>query len=302
MRARSVEEFDEAVSQSFVPLKIAGGTGGFRGLLRGAGVDGIHLTDLRATAHTVERTPELIAADDSSYYKVSMLLAGTGVLIQDDRAAYLRPGDFAIYDTGRPYSLEFDDAFRTVVLMFSKHLMNVPMIGDMTAVLVSGRSGPGGIVSPFLGQLAKNLNQLDGATGARLTTSAVDLLSTVFIHELGLTDTSVHPHGALLQRILAYIDRNLGSPRLAPATIAAAHYISVRQLHALFREHHDSTVAAWIRMRRLEQCRRELANAELAGRPVSVIATRWGFGDAAHFSRAFKGMYGVSPREYRGTR
>ncbi len=26
---------------------------------------------------------------------------------------------------------------------------------------------------------------------------------------------------------------------------------------------------------------------------------KWGFGDAAHFSRVFKATYGVSPREFR---
>jgi len=37
----------------------------------------------------------------------------------------------------------------------------------------------------------------------------------------------------------------------------------------------------------------------LADRPVAAIAARWGFVDAAHFSRAFKTAFGISPSEYR---
>ena len=40
----------------------------------------------------------------------------------------------------------------------------------------------------------------------------------------------------------------------------------------------------------------------LAERPVAAVAARWGFVDAAHFSRAFKTTYGVSPSEYRAGR
>ncbi len=55
------------------------------------------------------------------------------------------------------------------------------------------------------------------------------------------------------------------------------------------------TVSTWIRTRRLEQCRRDLLDPMLADRPVAAIAARWGFVDAAHFSRAFKTAFGVSP-------
>ncbi|HYP73799.1 MAG TPA: helix-turn-helix domain-containing protein, partial [Microbacterium sp.] len=88
---------------------------------------------------------------------------------------------------------------------------------------------------------------------------------------------------------------------LSPGSIAAAHYISTRHLHGLFQEQ-GTTVSTWIRMRRLEQCRRDLADPLHAGSPVAAISARWGFVDAAHFSRSFKQAYGVSPSEYRASR
>ncbi|NKF33310.1 AraC family transcriptional regulator, partial [Pseudomonas sp. BGM005] len=90
----------------------------------------------------------LIARGDRSYFKLSLMLAGTGMLIQDDREVVLQAGDLAVYDTDRPYSLVFDDDFRTMVVMFPKHLISLPsdMIGQLTAVRISGQGGLGGMV------------------------------------------------------------------------------------------------------------------------------------------------------------
>lgn len=302
--ARNISEFRAAVSESFVPLQVSsGGPDHFRGVIRGASVDEVHVTEVRATSHVVERTPELIARGDRSYFKVSLMLAGTGLLIQDDREAVLQAGDLAVYDTDRPYSLVFDEDFRTMVVMFPKHLISLPsdMIGQLTAVRISGQEGLGGMVAPYLTQLAGNLDQLAGSTGARLAHSALDLVTTVFTRELGLDEVSADPHRALVQRIRGYIDRNLASTDLSPASIASAHFISTRHLHGLFQEQ-GVTVSTWIRTRRLEQCRRDLLDPMLADRPVAAVAARWGFVDAAHFSRAFKSAFGVSPSEYRAAR
>jgi AraC-like DNA-binding protein len=103
---------------------------------------------------------------------------------------------------------------------------------------------------------------------------------------------------ALLQRIDGFIDQHLGDPELSPGMVATANHISVRYLHKLFQEH-DLTVAAWIRRRRLDRCRRDLADPELWARPVGAIGARWGFIDGAHFSRVFRAAFGIPPRQYR---
>ncbi|MDJ0336270.1 helix-turn-helix domain-containing protein [Salinibacterium sp. G-O1] len=301
--ARSISEFRSAVNESFVPLHITSNHADhFRAVLRGAGSDDIHVTDVRATDHTVERTPELIARDDRAFFKVSLMLAGTGLLIQDNREAVLQVGDLAVYDTSRPYSLVFDENFRTMVVMFPQHLINLPpaVVGELTAVRISGSEGLGAVVAPYLTQLAANLDQISGATGASLTHSALDLVTAVFTRELGLDDASADPHRTLVHRIRGYIDNHLASTDLSPSSIAAAHYISTRHLHVLFQEQ-GMTVSTWIRSRRLERCRRDLVDPAFADRPVAAVAARWGFVDAAHFSRAFKTVYDVAPSEYRST-
>lgn len=80
--------------------------------------------------------------------------------------------------------------------------------------------------------------------------------------------------------------------------IASALHISTRYLHKLF-EADGTTAGAWIRARRMERCRRDLADPMMASYSVSTIGARWGLLDPSRMSRLFRQAYGMSPREYR---
>lgn len=298
---REFADFRSAVSQSFVPLQVASDSPDqFAGRIRMAELDDIHVSEVAAREHSVERTAELIAqGGDRRYFKLSLQLSGSGLLIQDNREAVLQPGDIAVYDTGRPYSMVFDDDFRMMVVMFPQTLLDLPAdsVGQMTAVRFAHGHGLTGMIAPFLEQMANGIDLLSGPTGTRLAYNAIDLVSTMFASELG---TLLEPggHRELASRIRSYIEQNLGDPQLDPATIAAAHFISTRHLHGVFREE-GTTVSTWVRTRRLEHCRRDLCDPLLADRPIGAIAARWGFIDAAHFSRLFKATFGRSPSDVR---
>jgi AraC-like DNA-binding protein len=299
--AHNFSDFRTAVAESFVPLNVQSDRPEpFWGRIRTGRAGEVHVSEVVAAEHVVERTPELISRGDRHYYKLSLQLAGTGLLIQDNREAVLQPGDLAIYDTHRPYSLVFDDDVRSMVVMFPQHLIDLPveMVGQLTAVTMSGKTGIGAMIAPFLAQFVGNLDQLSGATGTRLTHSALDLVTTMLADELDLGRVGGNGHQALMQQLRQYIDTNLASPELGPAQIASAHFISTRHLHGLFREQ-GTTVSSWIRSRRLERCRRDLLDPVYADRPVAAIAARWGFLDAAHFSRVFKSTYDQPPSEMR---
>jgi AraC-like DNA-binding protein len=102
----------------------------------------------------------------------------------------------------------------------------------------------------------------------------------------------------LRQQILAFIHRYLSEPTLGPSEIASAMGISVRHLHRLFLLT-GSSLGDYVRNRRLEGCRRDLANPYMRERSITEIAFFWGFSDSAHFSHAFKKQFGVSPRRFR---
>ncbi|MEU4645497.1 helix-turn-helix domain-containing protein [Micromonospora sp. NPDC023814] len=96
----------------------------------------------------------------------------------------------------------------------------------------------------------------------------------------------------------AFIEQHLGNTDLTPAVIAAAHHVSLRQLHRLFAPEQTS-VGAWIRQRRLDRCRKDLADPAQSGLTVGAVGARWGLPDSAHFSRLFRAAFGVPPSDYR---
>ncbi|GLY83778.1 helix-turn-helix domain-containing protein [Actinoallomurus iriomotensis] len=91
-------------------------------------------------------------------------------------------------------------------------------------------------------------------------------------------------------------DRHLTDPELSPASLARELNVSVRTLHRAFAATGES-VAAYIRRRRLEQARLELA-ASLLRPSVSEVAARWQFADRSHFIRSFKKQYAQTPAEF----
>jgi AraC-like DNA-binding protein len=294
-------DFRAAAIQQFVPLDVStDAPASFRGNMRARQVDAVHVVELSASRHVVERTPELIARGGGDYYKVTLQVSGTGILIQDGREAVLQAGDIAIYDTDRPYSLAYEDDCRIVVFMFPRRLLELPAdsTADVTAVRLPGDEGVGAIVGPLLARIAHPNGELTAGATNRLIYGALDFVTTLIGSELDTRQNPTDPRSALMRQIRAYILDNLGSPELAPAQIAAAHYISLRHLHGLFHAQ-GTTVSSWIRDQRLERCRRDLLDPVLARRSVGAIAGRWGLADAAHFSRLFKSTFGTSPSEHR---
>lgn len=300
------ERFDAyrtAISEAFVPLDAAIGMGpSFEAVLRSEDLGQLSVSDISATAHVVARTPQLVRAGDPEYYKLGLQVNGYSVVSQDGREAALTPGDFALYDTSRPYTLSFDESYRMMVVMFPRTLLRLPErpLSTLTARRISGRQGIGALLSPLLVGLGRQLTASNPAVNVHLGDALLDLLAATFAEQLelgSLLSPETHQR-ALTLKIHAFISERLGDAELSPTQIAAAHHISLRYLHRLF-ELDGHTVNGWIRIRRMERCRRDLTDPLYSSTPVSAIAARWGLPNPAHFSRLFKSTYGVAPGDYR---
>ncbi|QCO98037.1 helix-turn-helix domain-containing protein [Arthrobacter sp. 24S4-2] len=308
-RLAVAERFDAyrtAISEAFVPLDAAIGAGpSFEAVLRSEDLGQLSVTDISATAHVVARTPQSIRAGDPENYKLGLQVNGYSVVSQDGREAALTPGDFALYDTSRPYTLSFDQSYRMMVVMFPRTLLRLPErpVSTLTARRISGRQGIGALLSPFLVNLGRQLTTSDSAVNVHLGDAVLDLLAATFAEQLQLSSlVSPETHQrALTLKIRAFISERLGDAELSPAQIAAAHHISLRYLHRLF-ELEGHTVNGWIRSQRMERCRRDLTDPRHTSISVSAIAARWGLANPAHFSRLFKATYGATPGEYRSAK
>ena len=301
-RADRFEAYRETVSKTFVPLTPHAplATDGFACRLDSHAVGSVQVTTIRATPHAVVRTPTAARHGDEAYFKLGLQMSGSARLDQDGRQAELGPGDFAIYDTTRPYRLEFLSDYRIMVVMFPQSLLRIPRhrIEQITARSVSGRTGLGAMLSPVLAGLEPEVET--GATaGAHLSDAVIDLIAACFAGDEHVASPSAR-RDQLMTGIFAHIEANLSDPRLDVSSIAAAHHISASYLQKLFASESIS-VAAFIRARRLERCRRDLASPSHAPRSAASIAAQWGFPDPSHFSRLFRNTFGMTPGECRVT-
>jgi AraC-like DNA-binding protein len=248
------------------------------------------------------RTPKLIRRLDVDAYKVELVLDGELVVDQDDRQAVLRAGDIAVCDLARPMCLGLPGAVTSniMALIVPRTLMPAPVddLTRMTAVRIRGNDGTGALLSPLLRRLADRQHTLNAEEAVRISTAVLDLLVGAMAGDRERLLPPASRQVALVQRIYASIEESLADPALSPALIAARHHISTRYLHKLF-EAEGVTVAEWVRRRRLERCRRDLADPAHHDKTVGAVGVRWGYVDASQFSRAFRTAYGVSPREYR---
>lgn len=279
----------------------------YQGEFRASGLGAMQVVVMDVMPITVRRTPELISQVDLDLLKMVLVRGGNSCVVdQGGRQARLGAGEFAVYDTRRPYEVvcgvDGEQPTQMMTFMFSPSMMPLPRnrLGRLAAMRFPATAGLGDLTSQFLLQLARNVDLYSPAEAARLSGAALEVLATRLARELDVRDwgTPEARRHALLTTVQAFIQQHLGDPELSPATIAAAHHISLRSLHQLF---HDEglTVAGWMRRRRLEGCRRDLSDPALAARPVAAIASRWGFSSAGDFSRAFRAMHGLPPSEYR---
>jgi AraC-like DNA-binding protein len=253
------------------------------------------------TAAVAVRTPRLIRRSDPELCKFDIVTEGQLIVEQEDRQALLGPGDFAFVDFSRPARWITTGDCHGVAVTFPRSLLPLPDddLGRLAAVRIPGNQGAGALVSTLARQMPRHLDDCTAADAVRLGTAMLDLFAAALAG--GLDRPTPAPRSrarALLLNIHAYIERNLGDPALSPATIAAAHHVSLRYLYKLF-ETEQTTVADWIRRRRLEHCRRDLLNPSLRNLPISAIATRWGLTNPAHFNRLFRTTYNAPPGEYR---
>jgi len=302
--AARLEYVHDVIGAALGPLEVRTGPGNeVPDQVRAANLGALVVGEVSASGPGgADRRRRHVQAMDADLCKVDLVAQGEVVVEQDGRQARLRAGAFSFVDLSRPAHWTNGWSTRVVAIAFPRRLL--PLRGDdvaqLTAVAVTGDDGPGALFSSTARQIARQVDRLGPAGGARVATAALDLLAVALagrLDRLGRlpADTS---RRALLLGVRAFIEGQLGDPGLTPATVARAHHVSLRSLYKLF-EGEQTSVAGLIRERRLERCRRDLLDPSLAARPVSAIAARWGLTNPAQFSRAFRAAYGASPVEYR---
>jgi AraC-like DNA-binding protein len=208
----------------------------------------------------------------------------------------LRAGDVVLWDGRTNVEIEVLEPFvkRTVIFPRERLLSVCPHLEDVRALPPLRESASVRLLVRYLDSLAIELGSLDEAGRAAAADAALELLRAAVAPSV--PSSRAARRAAMSTEVRRYIRGHLNDPSLGPDSIAAAHTMSVRSLHALFADREES-VCGIIRSERLSRCREDLELPD--GGSVTEIAFRWGFHDPAHFARAFKAHYEVTPSDVR---
>jgi AraC family transcriptional activator of tynA and feaB len=203
----------------------------------------------------------------------------------------LPAGQLCVRSNDRAWQFGIAPATRTNVLAVpAQELRSV--LGDQP--FVGSQSTPEArLLSAYMELVTANVDGLTDAGLRQARHALVELLKGV------LAERNVVADEPVFLPALADAARQLAEVRLLDAGLSARSLarllnVSVRTLYRAFAES-DESVMAYVRGRRLDQARRELA---IGGTTVSELAARWQFADGSHFTRAFKDRYGMAPTDY----
>jgi acetamidase/formamidase/AraC-like DNA-binding protein len=234
---------------------------------------------------------------------IVLLPVEDGIVLKARGAHHIVPvGHFVMLPRHGEWQVAFQRDMRAIVLSVTAQAFHGRKIGTLEfgdARIVQAE-GLAEVLSRALEAAARALETHSAAAWATIGQSLAELLLTL-VRQLaapGSEAGGTATQAALLHRIFQTIERKLDDPGLTPARVAHAEGISERYLQKLFESMGDN-FTHYLRERRLQRTFADLSNPAEAHHSVSEIAYRYGFSDAAHFSRAFRERFGLPPRAFR---
>ena len=273
----------------------------FQGAVTRRSIGELMLVDCAASPFLGNRgdavmAPSDRAATDEDVFGFQFVCKGVELVREGSRELALKAGDVVLWDGMQPTEVEIVQAFYKRTLLFPREqvIAICPRLAEARTLPSMADSGSARLLVRYMNALALELPALEPAGGVAAANAALELLRAAI--EPQLPTSRAATRAALRAEIGRYVRTHLQDPELGPAPIAHAYAMSVRALHALF-EDVDASVAGLVRSERLARCMEDLQRAN--GGSVTDIAFRWGFCDAAHFSRVFKREFGATPSEVR---
>jgi len=298
--ARRLQEWSEILAATHTGFDLRAGArtpDRFHGAVTRRTIGDLRLVDCASSPWTGHRSAALVEHDGTAeIFGFQFVCKGIELVRERGRELALQRGDVVLWDSAQPVEVEIIEPFYKRTLMFprAKALAVCPRLSELDALPPLNGSGPARLLIRYMNALAAELPQLEPAAATAAANAAVELLRAAVEPSVPTGRTATR--AAMRAEVRRYVRSHLQDPMLGPVSIARTYAMSVRALHALF-EDADTSVAGLVRSERLARCLEDLQRPN--GGSVTEIAFRWGFCDAAHFSRVFKREFGATPSDVR---
>lgn len=264
-------------------------------------IDGYHLGQILVgkwigTDQVQRRSNTTIARSGIDHIMLRCLRGGVCEGDADGQAFRMEAGQVGVFDLSRPVNLRCE-RLHSVLLVLPRALFagHRASLDEAHGMILTGPLA--NVLAGYIGSLFDQAPGFRSADGLALTEPTVALVSAC-VHELHqLPESRREGRAVTLMAVKRYLEERLATPDLRAETACHRFGLSRPTLYRLFEPY--GGFSRYLQDRRLKRCFNDLVSSSANPRRIADIADSWGFQSAAVFSRAFRRMYAVSPRDAR---
>jgi AraC-like DNA-binding protein len=260
----------------------------------------LSIASVRSSPAQIRHLGMYESSERDGRFIVKTQIRGESELSTDLGAFCMRPGDFVVCDTARPFRLSFNDETEIISIpvpaRFLERFLPNP---ERVAFRPSSRDlAAHGVVSDYLQSLLRVRGlAVSPRQAAHLRDTYFELL--VVALDTSPTARALSTAQAMhLERIKAFIDQTLDDEALTIEKIAQELGVSKRYLHTIFGAQ-GMSIWEYVISARLARAACLLRAERHAKVTVAEVAYSSGFRSVAHFTRCFKARYLETPTSYR---
>ncbi|ODT19529.1 MAG: hypothetical protein ABS35_21395 [Kaistia sp. SCN 65-12] len=240
------------------------------------------------SAMSMSRPQAVIDDRPISQMSLYLVTAGSVVTDYDGRRRAHVPGDIIAVDYSLPYE-SHTPGYEGITITFDRAFAPAGLQGHIHGMVLTAKSGAGRFLGAQMRLLIDHIDQL----GVDQAQSAVDGIlrfaaTTLSADAPGTRSTAA----SLLDRAHHLARRRLSDPGFGPEALALALGVSRSKLFRSFEAH--GGVQRWLLGERLKASLQAIVRSA-GDLKVAALARQNGFRSEAHFSRAFRKRYAVSP-------
>lgn len=236
------------------------------------------------------------------FYKLLIVLSGTGGYWIDGEHYQLKSGDVVLIDSRLLHRPEFEFEYERVIIYVSPEFLSASSTGDCDLTRCFSTPGqhilrlPAGEQTRVLGLVRRLEEELASVeAGKDILSSGVLLRLLVEIYRMtqqrGFAPVQpLRPKDERVTGMLRYIDGHI-SEEITVEALAERFFLSKYHMMRLFRENTGVTIHSYIVDRRLMNARDMMGH----GLGATEACYKAGFNSYCTFCRAYKKRFGISP-------
>lgn len=258
--------------------------------------------------HYRDKKPNNVGIHHHDFFEVYFFLGGKVSFKVEGKTYHLEPGDLLMINPQELHQpdIEADTLYERIVLWIDRtYLANLCSAAgtDLSACFDHGNPAHTNLLRPTklrraaLSQLLDRLVREYYSEELGSFAYAQGLLTQFMVELNRLAQASSfvqkREEPDLVSQVLSYIGSHY-QENITLESLAAEFFVSKYHLSHEFSHRVGTSIYRYVIFRRLLQARELIS----AGQAPGEVYQSCGFGDYANFYRAFKGEYGISPREF----